>query len=56
MNTTRYFKTCKPVSVGEMFKKEKKSLKTLPGYEFETVKCSSVSPFAIVREFTIRDK
>ena len=41
----------KPASVGEMFKKEKKSLRTLPGYEFETAKCSSVrvSSFATVR-------
>ena len=32
----------KPASVGEMFELERMSLRPLPGYEFETAKCSCV--------------
>lgn len=41
----------KPASVGEMFEQEKMSLRPLPGYEFETAKCSGarVSPYSTVR-------
>lgn len=43
--------TGKPTSVEEMFAKEQQVLRALPGYEFETAKCSNirVSPFATVR-------
>jgi len=41
----------KPASVGEMFEQERMSLRPLPGYEFETAKCSGarVSPYSTVR-------
>ncbi|NLZ73744.1 MAG: IS21 family transposase [Bacteroidales bacterium] len=41
----------KPTSVNEMFEKEKVFLRALPGYEFETAKCSSVrvSSFSTAR-------
>jgi hypothetical protein len=32
----------KPASVNEMFEKERSFLRALPGYDFETAKCSSV--------------
>lgn len=41
----------KPASVGEMFEQERLSLRPLPGYEFETAKCSDarVSAYSTVR-------
>lgn len=43
--------TGRPATVGEMFEKEQQSLRMLPGYEFETAKCSNVrvSTFATAR-------
>ena len=41
----------KKASVGEMFKEEKEQLRVLPGYKFETAKCSNVrvSTYSTVR-------
>ena len=47
----RHHITGKPASAGEMLEKERECLRVLPGYEFETAKCSSVrvSTFATAR-------
>lgn len=41
----------KPAPVGEMFKNEKRTLRALPGYDFETAKCLNVrvNPFSMAR-------